>query len=129
MRVLVSAVCLLALAACAAGGGDEALGDSAAEGETIACATGGAGELSPTCTVERAVENGALILVIHHEDGSFRRLAVQSDGSGVAAADGADRAQITVYDGEIAVEIGGDSYILPATIAAGPDETAGNAAP
>ena len=109
--------------------GEEAENDAAVQSETIACATGGASELAPVCTVERAVDNGALMLVIHHEDGSFRRLAVQSDGSGVAAADGADRAQITVYEGEIAVEIGGDRYILPATVGADPGETAGNAAP
>ncbi len=104
-------------------------GEAVAQGETIACATGGAAELAPVCTVERAVEDGALILVIHHEDGGFRRLAVQGDGSGVAAADGADPAQITVYDGEIAVTVAADRYILPATIAAKTAETAGDAAP
>ncbi|MFC3099602.1 hypothetical protein [Altererythrobacter lauratis] len=128
MRAPVPAVILLALAACSASG-DEAEGEAAARGETIACATGGAAELAPVCTVERAVEDGALILIIHHEDGGFRRLAVQGDGSGVAAADGADPAQITVYDGEIAVTVAADRYILPATIAGRTGETAGDATP
>ena len=60
--------------------------------------------------------DGVLTLVIHHEDGAFRRLTVMEDGSGVTAADGADPAQITVFDGEIEVAIGADRYMLPATI-------------
>ena len=82
----------------------------------IACAIGTASEFTRNCSVERQVDEGVLFLTINHEDGSFRRLRVMDDGSGVAAADGADDAQITVFDGEIEVSLGGDHYILPATI-------------
>ena len=86
------------------------------EGEAISCAIGTASEFAETCTVEREHVDGHLTLVIHHEDGGFRRLTVMTDGSGVIAADGADPARIIVYDGQIEVAVGTDRYILPATI-------------
>jgi hypothetical protein len=85
--------------------------------DLIACAVGGASELTRNCSVERSVADDVLTLVIHHEDGGFRRLTVTTDGSGVITADGADPALITVFDGEIEVAVGQDRYILPATIA------------
>ena len=103
------------LAACSGDApADDALVD---EGSLIACAIGSATEFTRNCSVERAVVDGVLTLVINHEDGGFRRLTVMDDGSGVTAADGADQATITVFDGEIEVTIDGDRYLLPATIA------------
>lgn len=128
MRLPVSLLCLV-LAACSQGEGTDEERSGAGRGEIIACATGGAARLAPVCTVERVVEKGWLMLVIHHEDGGFRRLSVRTDGSGVAAADGADPALITVRDGEIALAIGADRYILPATIAGKGAEMAGHAVP
>ena len=106
------AASLLALAACSGSGGPA----PKPEGETISCAIGGAATFAETCTVEREPVDGRLGLVIHHEDGGFRRLTVMTDGSGVIAADGADPARITVYDGQIEVAVGADRYLLPATI-------------
>ncbi|MCX7676287.1 MAG: hypothetical protein N2Z59_02805 [Alteraurantiacibacter sp.] len=83
MRLPFSLLCLV-LAACSQGVGKEEEGSGAGRGEIIACATGGASRLAPVCTVERVVENGRLMLVIHHEDGGFRRLSVQTDGSGLS---------------------------------------------
>jgi hypothetical protein len=109
---------VLGLALLAACSGDVPEGDAPVdEGSLIACAIGSATEFTRNCSVERAVVDGVLTLVINHEDGGFRRLTVMDDGSGVTAADGADQATITVFDGEIEVAIDGDRYLLPATIA------------
>ncbi|TIX49952.1 hypothetical protein [Alteraurantiacibacter aquimixticola] len=105
------------LAACGQQGG-AGEGDAMEAGEPISCAISPASSMSMSCRVERAIEDGALFLTIHHENGGFRRLRVMEDGSGVTAADGADDARITVFDGEIEVELGGDHYLLPATITA-----------
>lgn len=116
LRHLFGAAGLLLLASCSGGepdGAEPAVDDSS----LISCAIGSATEFTRNCSVERAVENGVLTLVVHHEDGGFRRLTVMNDGSGVTAADGADQATITVFDGEIEVAVGGDRYLLPATIA------------
>ena len=111
------AACALALAACSGGNEEPAAEEAPADPDTmIACAIGTASEFTHNCSVERQVEEGVLFLTMNHEDVSFRRLRVMDDGSGVVAADGADEAQITVFDGEIEVSLGGDRYILPATI-------------
>ncbi len=104
---------LLLLAACSAAPAEPEVD----EADLIACAVGGASELTRNCSVERSVADDVLTLVIHHEDGGFRRLTVTTDGSGVITAEGADPALITVFDGEIEVAVGQDRYILPATIA------------
>lgn len=82
----------------------------------IDCAVGGASQFTRSCHVERETVDGALNLVIHHDDGGFRRLTVMTDGSGVITADGADPARVTLFDGEIEVAVGQDRYMLPATI-------------
>lgn len=98
-----------------------------AEGaEHIACAVGGAGELSKACAVERAEENGGLSLVVHHPDGAFRRFQVLTDGRGIAVADGADEAVTRLQDGALDVTVGADRYIFPATVRR-TDELAGGA--
>jgi hypothetical protein len=116
---LPAVVAALLLAACSSGGEGGAVAE-ADEDNLIACAIGGASQLTRNCAVERSVEDGVLVLVIHHEDGGFRRLRVMTDGSGVITADGADAAAIGVFEGEIEVTVASDRYILPATIA-GPD--------
>lgn len=90
---------------------------SIAEGdEHIACAVDGAAELSQACAVERVRENDSLLLVVRHPDGAFRRFQVLSDGSGVAAADGADEGRVVLADGALDVTIGDDRYVFPATV-------------
>lgn len=115
---LIGAPALLMLAACSSGGEAGAVAE-ADEDSLIACAIGGASEFTRNCAVERAVEDGALVLVIHHDDGGFRRLRVMTDGSGVITADGADPAGVTVFEGEIEVAVGEDRYVLPATVTGG----------
>ncbi len=105
-----------ALAACS-GSGTESAEAPVDEDSLIACAIGSASEFTRNCSVEREIVDGQLFLVIHHDDGGFRRLKVLTDGSGLIAADGADPAQISIFDGEIEVAVGNDRYMLPATIA------------
>lgn len=111
-RILAAALGLL-LAGCTADPAEAPVD----EASLIACAVNGASELTRNCSVERSAAAGVLTLVIHHADGGFRRLTVMTDGSSVITADGADPAQIRVFDGEIEVAVGQDRYMLPATIA------------
>lgn len=92
---------------------------------TVPCALAGAA-LRPDCRLERLGTGAGApsMLVLHHPDGGFRRLAVvgavAGGGLGLAAADGAEPARVTVVDAAtIEVAIGGDRYRLPATIIAG----------
>ncbi|MEG8022714.1 hypothetical protein [Sphingomonas aerolata] len=58
-----------------------------------------------------------MILTLRHADGGFRRLRVSPDGRSVAAADGAERAQITASTpGSVDVALGTDRYRLPVTV-------------
>ena len=107
---LVVATALLLLAACS----DDAPQPAPfAGGDTIECALGGDENFARQCGVERVED----VLVIHHPDGGFRRFTITRDGTGIAAADGADRASVTPRDDAIEVALGGDRYVLPATIA------------
>ncbi|OYY71292.1 MAG: hypothetical protein B7Y47_07645 [Sphingomonas sp. 28-63-12] len=83
----------------------------------IDCARRGAAQFAPLCTLERQVDNQGLLLTIRHPDGGFHRLRVTTDGRGVIAADGAERAHVSVRgSAEIEVALGGDRYRLPATV-------------
>ena len=86
-------------------------------GSLIECAIGGAGAFSRECAVERVREDGGLVLTVRHPDGGFRRFAVTEDGMGVAPADGAEPATITLREGGIEVAVGADRYRFPATVA------------
>ena len=117
-----SLVGLLLLAACQAKPID-AVDQSAAttdDGDRIDCARGAAA-LARVCTVDRTDGGQGLILTIRRPDGAFRRLLVTKDGRGVIAADGAERAVVTIVSPEaIDVAVGGDRYRLPATVKAKP---------
>ncbi len=90
---------------------------AAAEDGRIACAVTGATQFSRSCQLEQGQTAAGLILTVRHPDGGFRRLQVVKDGRGVIAADGADRAIVTLRDtNEIEVALAGDRYRLPATV-------------
>lgn len=83
----------------------------------IECRTGGAGSFARACSVEGADSPQGRVLTLRKADGGFRRLLVTHDGRGVVAADGAERANVTILAGDrIEVEIGGDIFRLPATV-------------
>lgn len=85
----------------------------------IDCALAGAHDFARDCRIQRRVEEGVLVLVVHHPDGGFRRFEVLSDGQALATADGADDAEIIVGERQIDVSVGTDRYRFPATSKAG----------
>jgi hypothetical protein len=81
----------------------------------IDCRPSGAAAFTHSCTVERADR----ILTVRKADGGFRRLRMTDDGTGVAAADGAEPAIVSIApDRRLLVEIGGDRFLLPARVQA-----------
>lgn len=111
-RILVLGLGLV-LAACGQSGADASVPEDDSQ---IDCALGGSGSFERECAVERSVFDGALFLTVRHPDGGFRRFEVVGDGRGLAVADGAEFAEITVGDGRIDVAVGADRYRFPATI-------------
>ena len=105
-----AAALLLLVAAC---GGPPAA--TRAE-DLIECAVDGAEAFERTCVVERAA-GPELVITLRSPSGSFRRLVATSDGRGVAAADGAEPANVTVIGKDlIEVSVGSDRYRLPARV-------------
>jgi hypothetical protein len=90
--------------------------DAESDGQ-IVCAQHGSNDFARVCTVDRVNSADGLVLTVSHPDGSFHRLLVTKDGRGVIAADGAEKAVVTILaPGRIEVELGGDRYQLPATV-------------
>ncbi len=86
----------------------------------VICARNGSSDFARVCTLDRSTSNAGLILTVRHPDGAFHRLLVTKDGRGIVAADGAERAIVTVIDADqIEVLLGGDRYRLPATVKGG----------
>jgi hypothetical protein len=83
-------------------------------GDAIACALGGEGKFSSSCRVERSLAEGTLFLIVRHPDGAFRRFEVLRDGRGLAAADGAQPAALSMTGEELEVAVGLDRYRFPA---------------
>ena len=83
----------------------------------IVCARNGSRDFARVCTLDRATAAAGLILIVRHPDGAFHRLLVTTDGRGIVAADGAERAVVSVLGpDQIEVALGGDRYRLPATV-------------
>ncbi|WP_426263748.1 hypothetical protein [Sphingomonas sp. PWP1-2] len=125
MRISSAALLLLALAACGEPQTDKAtLAKVEAEQRArpddsgnIVCAQRGSVDFARVCTVDRTQSADGLVLTLRHPDGTFHRLLVTRDGRGVIAADGAEKAMVSVIgSGEIEVALGGDRYRLPATV-------------
>jgi hypothetical protein len=109
-------VLLMGLAACGAPRGAEEAASADRDGR-IECAPAGADRFARDCLVERASGRDGPVLTLRKPDGGFRRLEVTNDGRGVAAADGAEPAQVTILDDRrIEVAIGDDRFRLPATV-------------
>ena len=103
----------LPLAACSQDAPEASVADA---DDRIACAVGGAAEFARACQVERTEFEGAPILVVRHPDGGFRRFEVMRDGTGATAADGAQRAVVSLIEHGIEVTVGTDRYRFPARI-------------
>jgi hypothetical protein len=82
----------------------------------VECAVDGAADFERVCTLERTAGPETL-LTLRSPSGSFRRLTVTRDGRGVAAADGAEPATVSIAGKDlIEVSIGSDRYRLPARV-------------
>jgi hypothetical protein len=108
-----SAAALLLLAACAQDAPEASAADA---DDRIACAVAGAAEFARACQVERREVDGVPTLIVRHPDGGFRRFEVMRDGTGLAAADGAERAVVGLREQGIEVAVGADRYRFPARI-------------
>ena len=111
MRSAAALALPLALLACQ--DGEIAPPEGYAEQDVIACRSGGAAQFAPDCGVERQMEGGTPVLLVRHPDGHFRRFAVKTDGTGLAAADGAEPVRQQVVDGMLEVSVGSDAYRFP----------------
>lgn len=107
MRAALSCFAMMCAAGCAA--------ESApTPGDAIECALGRGAEFEAVCTMERASEDGAEQIILHHPDGGFRRLTLLPNGKGVAPADGAGALAQNLVGNRLEVAIDGDRYRLPA---------------
>ena len=84
----------------------------------IDCALDGADTFARDCAVERSTGADGLELTVFGPDGGFRRFTVTGDGSGLAAADGADPISTAVVDGMLEVTVAADRYRFPASVEA-----------
>jgi glucose/arabinose dehydrogenase len=121
-----SAAILLALAACSKGGDAQEVVQVAADGSTeelpeaaaspasVPCALKGAKEFKADCLIERSTEGGKIMVLVRHPDGGFRRLIELDGGKRYAAADGAQRAELTANGKEVEVTVEDDHYLFPA---------------
>lgn len=103
--------------------------DRAGDDGKIECAIDGGSAFTRDCFTERLSGEGGVTMIIRHPDGGFRRFNVLTDGHGLEAADGFDKARISIVeDGKILVSVGPDKYLLPAQIksAAGSEKATGN---
>ena len=83
----------------------------------IDCALAGAAPFTKACAVQQVRSDKGVQLIVRHPDGGFRRFDVLTNGQGLATADGAEPATVTVQPGGIKVAVGTDRYRFPATIA------------
>jgi hypothetical protein len=90
----------------------------AAGDEHIPCALAGAAQFTDACAIERSRQDDGLTLIVRHPDGAFRRFTVVSDGRGLITADGSEPAVTALRNGKLAVSVGDDRYLFPATVKA-----------
>ena len=74
------------------------------------------------CLVERATREGETLLIVRRPDGGYRRFVELDDGRGLAAADGADEARVTLDGDVLQVEIADETYRFPARSSGTDDE-------
>ncbi|WP_211051312.1 hypothetical protein [Parasphingorhabdus halotolerans] len=83
----------------------------------IECAINGDTDFNRGCETERLSGENGVTLIIRHPDGGFRRFNILTDGRGLEAADGSEKAAISIVeDGKILVSVGQDKYIMPAQL-------------
>lgn len=121
MRIFSASLALLLVSGC--GKPDnavlaEAEKDAAAQAANeglIECAINGDTDFSKGCQSERLAGENGVTLIVRHPDGGFRRFNILTDGRGLEAADGSERAQVEIVEEDkILVSVGSDKYLMPA---------------
>ncbi len=93
---------------------DSAAAQAADDGR-IECAINGDSDFSSGCETERLSGENGVTLIVRHPDGGFRRFNVLTDGRGLEAADGSEKARIEIVeDDKILVSVGSDKYLMSA---------------
>ncbi len=93
---------------------DSAAAQAADDGR-IECAINGDRDFSSGCQTERLSGENGVTLIVRHPDGGFRRFNVLTDGRGLEAADGSEKARIEIVeDDKILVSVGSDKYLMSA---------------
>ncbi len=121
MRIFSSFTILLLVTACGkpdnsilAEAEDSAVAQAADDGR-IECAINGDSSFSSGCQTERLSGENGVTLIVRHPDGGFRRFNVLTDGRGLEAADGSEKATIEIVeDNRILVSVGSDKYLMSA---------------
>lgn len=94
---------------------EEDAAEQAADDGRIECAINGDSDFSNGCLSERLAGENGVTLIVRHPDGGFRRFNILTDGRGLEAADGSEKAKIEIVeDNKILVSVGSDKYIMPA---------------
>lgn len=75
-------------------------------GTPIACGPAGR-PLDSQCSLERRTDS----LILHRDDGGFRRMAIGA--AGLATSDGAEAVALTPVDGGVEATVGGWTYLIP----------------
>jgi hypothetical protein len=124
MRIFSSLAALLLVTACSSEPDNEVLAEAeeraaanSSDDGRIECAVNGDSNFTRGCQTERLSGEGGTTLIIRHPDGGFRRFNVLTDGRGLEAADGSEKAKIEIVEaGKIRISVGSDIYIMPAKV-------------
>lgn len=94
---------------------EDSAATQAADDGRIECAINGDSDFSSGCQTERLSGENGVTLIVRHPDGGFRRFNVLTDGRGLEAADGSEKARIEIVeDDKILVSVGSDKYLMSA---------------
>lgn len=80
----------------------------------IECALDGAEIFARECVLELEANSEYLRLVLHHPDGSFRRLEMTEGPMSLISSDGADKAEVSLTEEIIGIKVTDDRYRLAA---------------
>ena len=102
---LCAAFAMAGLAACN-GEGEPAIGTP------VECASGNEA-YQVQCHAVVALEGGAHILTVRHQDGGFRRFRYNGDPATIETADGAAPAIVAVSADKVSIAVEQDRYVIP----------------
>ncbi|MEP2104041.1 MAG: hypothetical protein ABJP02_13320 [Parasphingorhabdus sp.] len=135
MRIFSTCAALLLVTACGKpdnavlAEAEESAAAQAADNGSIKCAINGDSNFTAGCQTERLSGENGVTMIVRHPDGGFRRFKVLTDGRGLEAADGSEKATIEIVeDDKILVSVGSDKYLMTARMKTADTADAANAA-